>query len=67
MALATLAADEAKLPDDAQFRAAFQSYLEWGSRQPATEEPPGSPLGLGPGRATGHHPGRAERRPIAGR
>jgi truncated hemoglobin YjbI len=48
VALATLAADEAKLPDDAQFRAAFQSFLEWSSRQPATEGNPAARWGWGP-------------------
>lgn len=30
--LMSLAADDAKLPDDAEFRAAFVGYVEWGTR-----------------------------------
>jgi truncated hemoglobin YjbI len=43
VALATLAADEARLPADPEFRAALTSYLDWSSRaamaQPATSGP----------------------------
>jgi CDGSH-type Zn-finger protein/truncated hemoglobin YjbI len=39
VALATQAADEAKLPADPEFRAALASYLDWSSRTPA-----GAPL-----------------------
>jgi len=35
VALATQAADEAKLPADPEFRAALASYLDWSSRTPA--------------------------------
>ncbi len=30
--LMSLAADDAKLPDDAEFRSAFVAYVEWGTR-----------------------------------
>jgi truncated hemoglobin YjbI len=44
------AADEANLPTDPEFRSAFVSYLEWGSRialansQPGAEPPPHMPV-----------------------
>jgi hemoglobin len=28
----SLAADDAELPDDAEFRSAFVAYVEWGTR-----------------------------------
>jgi CDGSH-type Zn-finger protein/truncated hemoglobin YjbI len=40
VALATRAADEARLPADPEFRAALSSYLEWSSRAPAAAPPP---------------------------
>jgi truncated hemoglobin YjbI len=57
------AADEAGLPADPEFRSAFVSYLEWGSRlagqQPAwgrtAAAHAGAPLGLGHGRPAGRH------------
>ena len=48
--LLTQAADEAGLPDDPEFRAAFVAYLEWGSRiakensQPGAHPPPHMPI-----------------------
>jgi truncated hemoglobin YjbI len=48
--LLTKAADEAGLPDDPEFRAAFVAYLEWGSRiakensQPGAHPPPQMPI-----------------------
>ncbi len=56
------AADEAGLPTDPEFRSAFASYIEWGSRiavensQPGASPPRNMPrptLGLGAGRAAG--------------
>jgi hypothetical protein len=44
------AADDAKLPADPEFRAAFVAYLEWGSRialensQPGAHPPPHMPV-----------------------
>ena len=54
--LMSLAADDAGLPDDPEFRAALVGYLEWGTRlamhnsQPGAEvveQAPGAALGLG--------------------
>jgi truncated hemoglobin YjbI len=48
--LISRAADDAKLPADPEFRAAFTSYLEWGSRialensQPGAHPPPHMPV-----------------------
>jgi hemoglobin len=48
--LMSQAADDAQLPDDPEFRAAFVGYLEWGTRialhnsQPGAEVPPHAPL-----------------------
>jgi hypothetical protein len=48
--LLSLSAREARLPSDAEFEAAFRSYLEWGSRiavensQPGAEPPPSMPM-----------------------
>lgn len=48
--LMTLAADDAKLPDDPEFRSAFVAYVEWGTRvafhnsQPGAEVAPHAPL-----------------------
>ena len=47
VALATRAADEAKLPADPEFRAALASYLDWTSR---TRRRTGAFLGLEPDR-----------------
>ena len=50
MALICRCADEAGLPADAAFRAAFVSYVEWGSRiavensQPGAKPPPNMPV-----------------------
>ncbi|MEV0389847.1 group II truncated hemoglobin [Nonomuraea sp. NPDC050643] len=44
------AADEAGLPDDPEFRAAFAGYIEWGTRlarhnsQPGATPPPSAPV-----------------------
>jgi hemoglobin len=44
------AADDAGLPDDPEFRAAFMGYVEWGTRlalhnsQPGAEVPPKAPV-----------------------
>jgi hemoglobin len=48
--LICLAADEAGLPDDPEFRSAFAAYVEWGTRlavansQPAAEPVPQAPV-----------------------
>jgi CDGSH-type Zn-finger protein/truncated hemoglobin YjbI len=48
--LLTRSADEAGLPDDPEFRAAFTAYIEWGSRlaklnsTPGAEPPPEMPM-----------------------
>jgi CDGSH-type Zn-finger protein/truncated hemoglobin YjbI len=48
--LLSLSASEARLPADAEFQAAFRSYLEWGSRialensQPGAKPPPEMPM-----------------------
>ena len=48
--LISLAADDASLPDDAEFRSAFMAYVEWGTRlalansQPGAEPPPRAPV-----------------------
>jgi CDGSH-type Zn-finger protein/truncated hemoglobin YjbI len=48
--LLSLSAQEAGLPQDAEFQAAFRSYLEWGSRialensQPGAKPPPEMPM-----------------------
>jgi hemoglobin len=48
--LMSLAADDAGLPDDPEFRAAFVGYLEWGTRlamhnsQPGAETVPHAPV-----------------------
>lgn len=50
VSLMVQSANEAGLPNDAEFRAAFVSYLEWGSRiavensQPGTQPPPNMPV-----------------------
>ncbi|WP_433873126.1 group II truncated hemoglobin [Saccharopolyspora sp. CA-218241] len=44
VALMLAAADEAGLPDDAEFRAAFASYVEWGSRRAMANSQPGATL-----------------------
>jgi hypothetical protein len=49
-ALVVQAADEARLPSDPEFRAAFVAYIEWGSRlavensQPGAHPPPQMPV-----------------------
>jgi CDGSH-type Zn-finger protein/truncated hemoglobin YjbI len=43
VALASQAADEARLPADPEFRAAFTSYLEWSSRAAMAQPAPGAP------------------------
>jgi CDGSH-type Zn-finger protein/truncated hemoglobin YjbI len=40
--LLCLSAEEAKLPSDAEFQAAFRSYLEWGSRIAMENSQPGA-------------------------
>ena len=48
--LMSLAADDAGLPDDPEFRSAFVAYVEWGSRigmansQPGATPPPKAPV-----------------------
>jgi hemoglobin len=48
--LMSLAADDAGLPDDPEFRSAFMAYVEWGTRialansQPGATPPPGAPV-----------------------
>jgi hemoglobin len=48
--LFSLAADDAGLPDDPEFRSALAAYLEWGSRlalhnsQPGADVPPEAPM-----------------------
>jgi hemoglobin len=48
--LMSLAADDARLPDDPEFRSAFMAYVEWGTRlamhnsQPGTDVPPQAPV-----------------------
>ena len=48
--LICLAADEAGLPADPEFRSAFAAYIEWGTRlalansQPGAEPPPAAPV-----------------------
>jgi hemoglobin len=48
--LLSLAADDADLPGDPEFRAAFVGYVEWGTRlalsnsQPGAEPPPHAPV-----------------------
>ena len=48
--LISLSAKEAGLPSDAEFQAAFRSYIEWGSRialensQPGAKPPPNMPM-----------------------
>ena len=42
VALVGLAADEAGLPADAEFRSAFTAYIEWGSRAAAGLSQPGA-------------------------
>jgi CDGSH-type Zn-finger protein/truncated hemoglobin YjbI len=58
VALATLAADEAGLPADANFRAALAGYLEWGARTAAAGQPgpgqPGDGQQPGPGQPAEH-------------
>ena len=48
--LISLAADDAGLPDDPEFRSAFVAYVEWGTRlalansQPGATPPPKAPV-----------------------
>jgi len=42
--LMSLAADDAGLPDDPEFRAAFVGYLEWGTRLALSNSQPGAPV-----------------------
>jgi hemoglobin len=48
--LLSLAADDAGLPDDPEFRSAFVAYVEWGTRiamhnsKPGAEVPPHAPV-----------------------
>ena len=48
--LLSLAADDAGLPDDPEFRSAFVAYVEWGTRialhnsQPGADIPPHAPV-----------------------
>ena len=40
--LMSLAADDAKLPDDPEFRSAFMAYVEWGTRLALHNSQPGA-------------------------
>ncbi|NYE93895.1 hemoglobin [Psychromicrobium silvestre] len=40
--LMSLAADDAQLPDDPEFRAAFVGYVEWGTRLALSNSQPGA-------------------------
>jgi hemoglobin len=48
--LMSMAADDAGLPEDPEFRSAFMAYVEWGTRlaqqnsQPGAEPPPEAPV-----------------------
>jgi hemoglobin len=42
--LMSLAADDAKLPSDPEFRAAFVGYVEWGTRLAVANSTPGANL-----------------------
>jgi len=50
VSLISLAADDAKLPEDPEFRSALMAYAEWGSRlalansQPGAKPPPEAPV-----------------------
>ncbi|MHA3702710.1 group II truncated hemoglobin [Jatrophihabitans sp. YIM 134969] len=44
VALMSLAADDAHLPDDPEFRAAVLGYVEWGSRIAMTNSRPGAAI-----------------------
>ena len=50
VSLMSLAADDAGLPDDPEFRSAFVAYIEWGTRialansQPGATPPPKAPV-----------------------
>ena len=43
-ALMSHAADDAKLPDDPEFRSALVAYLEWGTRLALHNSRPGAPV-----------------------
>ena len=62
--LMSLAADDAGLPDDPEFRSAFVAYIEWGTRialansQPGAQPPPEAPVPhWGWGEAPPYEPG----------
>jgi hemoglobin len=42
--LMSLAADDAQLPDDPEFRSAFIAYLEWGTRLAMSNSQPGAEI-----------------------
>jgi hemoglobin len=42
--LMSMAADDAGLPDDPEFRAAFVGYVEWGTRLALGNSQPGAPI-----------------------
>jgi hemoglobin len=50
VSLIALAADDAELPSDPEFRSAFLAYIEWGTRlalansQPGADPPPKAPV-----------------------
>jgi truncated hemoglobin YjbI len=50
VSLIALAADDAELPSDPEFRSAFLAYIEWGTRlalansQPGADPPPRAPV-----------------------
>ena len=64
VSLLSMAADDAGLPDDPEFRSAFMAYAEWGSRlalansQPGAEPPREAPMPhWGWGEAPPYNPG----------
>ena len=76
--LMSLAADDAGLPDDPDFRSAFVAYVEWGTRLAMQNSRPGAdvvehapvpPWGWGeapPYQGLGRHPGGVARRHLGG-
>ena len=42
--LMSVAADDAGLPDDPEFRSAFVAYVEWGTRLALSNSQPGAPV-----------------------
>ena len=58
----SLAADDAGLPEDPEFRSAFMAYVEWGTRiamhnsQPGADVPEEAPVPHGAGEAPPYQP-----------